>query len=159
MWVITRNRGANINLRTQLQRIITMKHGVEPWPKLFQNLRRSCEKEWAMEYPQYAVSKWIGHSISVSGKHSANAVPDELFDRAARISVSGEAVQNVGQQVHEVVRNAPYSPNSMKPQNAKNPNNCRGFQRFASECKQKNKWSRRDSNPRAVTVGESLLRA
>jgi len=35
VWVITRNRGANINLRTQLQRIITMKHGVEPWLKLF----------------------------------------------------------------------------------------------------------------------------
>jgi hypothetical protein len=36
-----------------------------------------------MTFPQYAVSKWIGHSITVSGKHYANAVPDELFARAA----------------------------------------------------------------------------
>jgi hypothetical protein len=36
-----------------------------------------------MSFPQYAVSKWIGHSITVSGRHYANAVPDELFDRAA----------------------------------------------------------------------------
>ena len=43
-----------------------------------------------MKFPQYAVSKWIGHSITVSGKHYANAVPDELFDKAA---------QNAAQQV------------------------------------------------------------
>jgi hypothetical protein len=36
-----------------------------------------------MSFPQYAVSKWIGHSITVSGRHYANAVPDEIFDRAA----------------------------------------------------------------------------
>ena len=35
------------------------------------------------DFPQYAVSKWIGHSIAVSGKHYANSVPDEVFDRAA----------------------------------------------------------------------------
>lgn len=38
-----------------------------------------------MTYPQFAVSKWIGHSITVSGKHYANAVPDELFDRVADV--------------------------------------------------------------------------
>ncbi|MCW5768680.1 MAG: tyrosine-type recombinase/integrase [Phycisphaeraceae bacterium] len=57
--------------------------GVEPWARLWQTLRSSCEKEWAMTYPQFAVSKWIGHSITISGKHYANSVPDELFDRAA----------------------------------------------------------------------------
>ena len=51
---------------------------------MWQTLRASCEKEWALTFPQYAVSKWIGHSIIVSGKHYANAVPDELFDKAAQ---------------------------------------------------------------------------
>lgn len=60
--------------------------GVEPWARLWQTLRSSCEKEWAMTFPQYAVSKWIGHSITISGKHYANAVPDELFDRAANVA-------------------------------------------------------------------------
>lgn len=36
-----------------------------------------------MRFPQFAVSKRIGHSIIVSGRHDANAVPDELFDKAA----------------------------------------------------------------------------
>lgn len=64
-------------------RRIWARAGVEPWQRLWQTLRSSCEKEWAMTFPQYAVSKWIGHSITVSGKHYANAVPDELFARAA----------------------------------------------------------------------------
>jgi len=59
--------------------------GVAPWPRLFQACRASCEQEWAMTYPQYAVSQWIGHSITVSGKHYANAVPDELFERIAGV--------------------------------------------------------------------------
>ena len=43
-----------------------------------------------MQFPQYAVSKWIGHSITISGKHYANAVPDELFDRASGVTNTGE---------------------------------------------------------------------
>jgi hypothetical protein len=58
--------------------------GGEPWARLWQTLRSSCEKEWAMTFPQFAVSRWIGHSITISGKHYANAVPDELFERAAK---------------------------------------------------------------------------
>lgn len=58
--------------------------GVPEWDDAFQTLRRSCEIEWAQTFPQYAVSKWIGHSITVSGKHYANNVPDELFAKAAQ---------------------------------------------------------------------------
>ena len=36
-----------------------------------------------MAFPQYAVSRWMGHSLTVSGKHYANHVPDELFDLAS----------------------------------------------------------------------------
>jgi hypothetical protein len=36
-----------------------------------------------MTFPQYAVSKWIGHSTTVSGRHYANDVPDEMFEKAS----------------------------------------------------------------------------
>jgi hypothetical protein len=55
---------------------INERSGLEQWPKLWQTLRASCEIDWAKSHPQFAVSKWIGHSISVRGKHYANAVPD-----------------------------------------------------------------------------------
>jgi len=99
---------------TQRTMIAAVKRsGVEQWPRLWQALRSSCEKEWAMTFPQYAVSKWIGHSIAVSGKHYANSVPDELFDGAADIDGSGQdsAAQNAAQHTSE----AP--GNSKKPEN------------------------------------------
>jgi len=64
-------------------RRIWARAGVDQGQRLWQTLRSSCEREWATAFPQYAVSKWIGHSITVSGRHYASAVVDELFDRAA----------------------------------------------------------------------------
>ena len=42
-FVIARRRDSNVNLRTQLLRIIA-KAGLTPWPKLFPNLRGWCKK-------------------------------------------------------------------------------------------------------------------
>jgi integrase len=83
--VVTKSRN---NLYRGLETIVK-RAGLTQWPDAFQALRRSCEVEWASEYPQFAVSQWIGHSITVSGKHYANSVPDELFERAARMGSEG----------------------------------------------------------------------
>ena len=60
-----------------------------------------------MTFPQYAVSKWIGHSIAISGKHYANAVPDELFDRAASTGdpASSDAQRQAQRKASEPPRN------------------------------------------------------
>ncbi len=71
-------------------RAIVERAGIKAWPDFFQTLRRSCEIEWAQRHPQYAVSRWIGHSITVSGKHYANNVPDELFDRVTGVEQKAE---------------------------------------------------------------------
>ncbi len=80
------------HLRRTFEAIIR-RSGVAPWKGLWQTLRSSCEKEWAMTFPQYAVSKWIGHSITVSGRHYANDVPDELFTKAAQKAAQYGAAQ------------------------------------------------------------------
>ena len=79
--IVTLGRGGNV--RRVMDRIIQLS-GVQPWAAMWQTLRGSCEIEWAMGCPQYAVSLWIGHSITVSGKHYANSVPDELFEKVAK---------------------------------------------------------------------------
>jgi len=81
-------------------RQIVDRAGVEQWDAFWQTLRRSCEIEWAQKYPQYAVSKWIGHSITVSGRHYTNSIPDELFDTVSGIS----AAQNTAQHTAESAR-------------------------------------------------------
>ena len=50
--LITRYRNTNANLRTQLLRIIK-KAGLNPWPKLFVNLRSSRETELVERFPMH----------------------------------------------------------------------------------------------------------
>lgn len=67
-FVITRCRSQNTNLRTQLLRIIK-RAGLNPWPKLFQNLRSTRETELAEDYPMHVVCAWIGNSQPIAQKH------------------------------------------------------------------------------------------
>jgi len=67
-FVIAQHRGSNVNLRTQLIRIIG-DAGRKPWPKLFQNLRASRATELAADYPAHVAAEWLGHSTMIAQKH------------------------------------------------------------------------------------------
>ena len=82
-FVIVRHRDGNVNLRTQLLRIIA-KAGLTPWPKLFQNLRSTRETELAETNPLHVVTAWLGNSQLIAAKHYLQ-VTDEHFDKATRI--------------------------------------------------------------------------
>jgi hypothetical protein len=56
------------NLRTTFTKIIT-RTGLEPWPRLFQNLRASRASDWVEKYPNHVVAKWLGHSPMITGTH------------------------------------------------------------------------------------------
>lgn len=56
------------NLRTQLLKCIN-KAKVEPWPKLFQNLRASLEMDLIRIFPAKTVMDWMGHTKEVSLSH------------------------------------------------------------------------------------------
>jgi len=88
--VITRYRDSNQNLRTQLLRII-QRAGLEPWPKIFQNLRSSRETELAQQFPMHVVCSWIGNSEPVAAKHYLQ-VTDAHYEQAV-----GEAAQKAAQ--------------------------------------------------------------
>lgn len=79
--IIRRYRDSNINLRTQLRRIIA-RAGLDPWPKLFHNLRATRETELAEAHPIHVVCSWIGHAAAIAQKHYLQ-VTDADFERAA----------------------------------------------------------------------------
>jgi len=60
--------------------VIRKKAGLPDWEDAFQVMRRNCETDWAQRYPQYAVSTWIGHDITVSARHYLQ-VPEELYEK------------------------------------------------------------------------------
>ena len=97
--VITRDREANANLRTQLHRII--RHaGLEPWPKTFQILRSTRETELAEVFPIHVVCKWIGNSELVATAHYLQ-ITDDHFKRAVDAEGFAQAAQNAAQKAHE----------------------------------------------------------
>ena len=71
--------------------VILKRAEITPFDRPYQVLRQSCETEWAQEFPQHAVSAWLGHSEEVSRKHYL-LVPDELFERAAKSAAVGSRI-------------------------------------------------------------------
>ncbi len=60
---------------------ILKKAGLEKYPKLFQNLRSSCENDWIRDgIPPHVVASWIGHSVKTQEAHYLRVLP-EYFDR------------------------------------------------------------------------------
>ncbi len=111
--VITRYRETNANLRTQLCRIIA-KAGLEPWPKLFQNLRATRATELVSEgWPEYKVCHWLGHTEAVAKKHYWQ-VTDGDYKRAAGLPALQMALQVPGARqcrtMHDDFRSEDGSP-------------------------------------------------
>ena len=67
---------------------IIRKAGIEPWPKLFQNLRSTRETELAEQYPLHVVCAWIGNSQPVAAKHYLQ-VTEGHFRQAAGTQAVG----------------------------------------------------------------------
>jgi integrase len=104
-YVITKYRDTNQNLRTQLERVIR-RAGLEPWPKLFQNLRSTRQTELEETFPSHVVCKWIGNSQKVAAKHYLQ-VTEEHFRKAAQIPaqsahVRGGKAQEPGSENWEI---------------------------------------------------------
>lgn len=88
------------NMRTQFGRIIR-RAGLEPWPRLFHNLRASRETELAQEYPIHVVTAWLGNTPKIAMKHYLMTT-DADFQKAA----GGGALQKAMQMVTGALQNA-----------------------------------------------------
>ena len=66
--ILPRVRDGGTNLRTTFEKILA-RAGVKPWPRLFQNLRASCETDWVESFPAHVVAAWLGHSPTIAARH------------------------------------------------------------------------------------------
>ena len=126
-FVITRYRDSGVNLRTQLERTIR-KAGLEPWPKLWQNLRATRETELAEKHPIHLVCYWLGNSALVAKKHYLQ-IRDQDFTAAANPTETSGA-KSGALPGETVARNAAQSPegNDCLPcRNGRNPIQSKGF--------------------------------
>jgi hypothetical protein len=76
--------------------------GVEPWPRLFHNMRATRQTELTEKFPVHVVCSWMGNSATIAAKHYLQ-VTDEHFERAAKSGAqdaqkADSALQNRVQQ-------------------------------------------------------------
>ena len=88
-FVITRYREPNVNLRTQLLKIIKRAE-LDPWPRLFHNLRATRQTELTAEFPLHVVCEWIGNSKLIAQEHYLR-VTDGDFEKAVQNPVQQPA--------------------------------------------------------------------
>jgi len=70
------NRAIDSAMRKRLDRA-----GLNPWPRLFTNLRSSRETELVEEFPVHVVTAWLGNSITIAKAHYLQ-VTESHFERA-----------------------------------------------------------------------------
>jgi len=96
---------ANANLRTRLEKFIH-RAGLQPWPRLWHNLRASRQTELTDRFPQHVVCKWLGNSEAVASEHYLQ-VSDQHWQQAQtvmpQVMLSGAESGRTGPNV----KNAP----------------------------------------------------
>jgi integrase len=101
----------NANLRTTLLKIIR-RAGLQPWPRLFHNLRASRETELVETYPVQVVTSWLGNTPRVAMRHYL-MVTNEHFEAAVKgdetlaETDAAKAAQEAAQQAHAMERREP----------------------------------------------------
>jgi hypothetical protein len=88
--VITRYRRLNQNLHTQLRRIL-WRAGIDTWPRLFQNLRASCDTDLAARFPAHVCARWLGHTPQIAAKHYLQVTDTDFVQAAGLVSDAGRA--------------------------------------------------------------------
>jgi integrase len=104
--MITQYSRSNSNLDKPMKKILE-DAGITPWPKLFQNMRASCETDWLDRgISAHVVANWIGHSVKIQVTSYAQ-VDDHHFDKFNARSGHFALAQNPAQQITDESSNGP----------------------------------------------------
>lgn len=116
----------NCNMRTQFERIIR-RAGLAPWPRIFHNLRSSCQTELAERFPSHVVCSWLGNSEDIAKKHYYQVTASH-FEQASGGAVE-KAAQKAAQRVPAEPRNGVFEFRSDPRKLAATPNPATGYAR------------------------------
>lgn len=83
----------NCNLRSGFKKIIE-RAGLTPWPRIFHNLRASCETDLVEEFPIHVVAAWLGNTPGVATRHYLQ-VTESNFQKAVQSAGQSPAVPPV----------------------------------------------------------------
>ncbi len=121
-YVVTRYRDATQNLWTTMLRIIK-RAGLEPWERVFHNLRASRQTELAQTYPAHVVCSWLGNSVAVAEEHYLHTTEADFQ----------KAIEKAGHSAAEISEMAGTVRPAGNPETQK-PRHFRGFHSVSDTC-------------------------
>lgn len=95
-----------MNLRQQFLRLLE-RASVQPWPKLFHNLRASAQTDLASRFPIHVVCDWLGNTQAVAQEHYLQTT-DQHFTTA--IGQSKEPVSDLEEAERDANEKATRNP-------------------------------------------------
>ena len=93
----------NINLRTRFEKIVD-RAGLDPWPRLFHNMRASRETELCERFPLHVVTAWLGNTPTIALRHYLQTTEQHFQDA---LKPTEQAAQNPAQYPAKLARNDP----------------------------------------------------
>jgi len=108
-------RRKGVNLGTQLKRFIT-RAGLTPWPRVWHNLRASCQTELSASFPLHVVCNWLGNTTTVATQHYLT-VRESDFDAAIKPTENtASRLQNALRHTAEMPRTCSHDRRNGKSQ-------------------------------------------
>jgi hypothetical protein len=68
-----------------------MRAGLNPWLRLFHNMRSTCQTELEERFPSHVVCSWIGNTIQIAREHYLQ-ITDDHFKKAQQNPTQHSAV-------------------------------------------------------------------
>ncbi len=101
-----RYRRKGVNLGTQLKRFIK-RAGLTPWPRVWHNLRASCQTELSARFPLHVVCSWLGNTTTVATQHYLTVRESDFENALSPQPVTPTSrLQNALQHTAEMPRTA-----------------------------------------------------
>ena len=111
----------NTNMRTTFEKLIR-RAGLQTWPRLFQNLRASCETDLMQNHPIHVVTAWIGNTPKIALGHYLQTLDSDfqkalsggaesgalVAQNAAQTAADGERQDRTG--IEETLENTAFRP-------------------------------------------------
>jgi integrase len=160
IYCLDRYKGKWSNLGVHMARIV--KHaGLEPWPKIFQNMRSTRETElFKMTGGNVkAVCSWIGNSPKVALKHYAQ-VTEADFQEAAKMTLLNNAEKRVQNRVQTTAAQSRKESQELQNKPVLSPYSCEAKRELATPCETMQKSihsGRQDLNLRPLRPERSAL--
>ncbi len=104
-FVVTLYRMPNSGQRKMLIRAIKQAKTTQ-WPRLFHNMRSSCQTDWERRFPSHVVCQWMGNSYRVATEHYLQ-VTEEDFEAATMRAQSVQSTPVIHRERTPVIETRP----------------------------------------------------